>query len=573
MRVGSTLVFAILCSGAVQAQDPSAPILDQFTIKVTYDLPTPEVPGTALTSTGDADLDRALSTAGAVEMKRVFRHPPRGWKNEVAAANAGLDRWLLVDLGADRQDLPALLESFQAQPSVEFADSLHRIQIADTVPDDPDFGQQYSLQNGKLGAPKAWDIQKTSTHVTAVLDTGVQLNHPDLTRNIWVNQGEIPNNGIDDEGNGFIDDRRGYDIYYDDNQADDQFGHGIHCAGIVGARANNATQVAGVCWRVPVMPVKMLSNGGGGTDAIAARGMVYAADNGASVFSMSWRFFSEIPLVKAAVDYATDLDIVLVGAAGNEGDQQKKWPAAYDKVMGISATNASDRKTSWSSYGNWIDMSAPGDNILNLYLGSSTARLSGTSMSAPHVAGAAALIREVNPGLNARDTRWVLNYSALDLGADGFDNSFGWGRLDLLAAVRMARSLMISTNETTVGTSVTLDLFRPSDSGNIYLLLPSRRGVRPGISLNGFDPTDFRQMALNYDPLLFPLLLQNPGGLGIFSSFVGTLDASGAGQAMFHIPNIGFFSGKNISFVFVTADPNDLSKISQVSNSVKVKIN
>ena len=548
----------------------NAVLTDRLLIKVDHMLPCFE--NDELQSTGDHALDQELAGEGVVEFRRVFRHPPRGWNNPAAAERVGLGRWLLVRFAEERIDLERVSARIRSLEGVELCELEHLGTVAGTLPDDPDFYRQYSLQNGILNAPQAWDVQTDSNHVVAVVDTGADLDHQDLQDNLWQNPGEIPNNGVDDDMNGYVDDVVGWDFAYDDNTPEDGYGHGIHVSGIVGAKTDNARQVAGVCWNVPIMEVQILDNNGQGGPSRAAAGIVYAADNGASVLNNSYGYFVDAQVLEDAVIYAAALDVVVVAAAHNQGSDTEIYPAAYDEVMGIIATDRSDNRPGWSNYGSWCDMAAPGVDVLNLWLGNGTTNGSGTSMSSPHVAGAAALVRAVNPSLDAVDTRWILNYSAVDLGALGFDNFFGWGRLDLAAAVKRAQSLSISTNTAQPGDSVTLDLSEPDEPGFLHILLASRSGRVPGISLSVFDASDTRQVPLNEDGFLFLFILGHPGGAGVFVSFVDFFDGNGNNTAMFNIPPGPFFSGEEVDFAYVTLDPADLSRVSSISASNHLEI-
>ena len=563
-------------SPGILAQDARDEILlhDQVTLKLVAEPPAPATPWQDdIAGTGDPDLDAALQAAGDHQVRRVFREPPRGWSDARLADDLGLARWIAVDWDLPVADVEALRAGLEQLAAVEIADLVIEGYVADTVPNDPDFNLEWGLQNGRINAPRAWDIATDSTHIVAVIDTGTDLDHQDLVDNMWINTDEIANNGIDDDNNGFVDDRKGWDFYYDDRKPNDRFGHGVHCQGTVGATTDNNRQVAGVCWSVPVMSVKIFSDGGAGTHAISAAGLVYAADNGASVFSMSWGFFDSQQVLKDAVDYAAGLDVVQVAAAHNFGSKTEMYPAAYRKVMGIIATDENDNKTSWSNYGPWCDMAAPGNNVFSTYLNDGTAYLSGTSMSTPHVAGAAALVREVNPQMDRTDARRCLTYSATDLGSPGFDDNFGWGRLDLHAAVLKAQSLSVSQTEANPGDAVTIDLRVDSEAGYLHVLLPSRLGREPGTSMNGFDPSDFRQAAINPDWLLWNLLFAHPSGFGVFQNFIGNLDGSGLAQATLQLPGGNLFSGETFALVGFTFDPADVSQVSSitVSNTVSVK--
>ena len=209
--------------------------------------------------------------------------------------------------------------------------------IATLPTDDPYLADQWALNNdgtfndwsvegADISAFDAWGIRTGAvtddgdTIIVAIFDTGIDKDHEDLAANIWVNPGEIPGNGIDDDGNGFVDDVFGWDFTYNMNDPDDNFGHGTHCAGIASASGNNSVGIAGVCWNCTVMPVKVFSNLGGGVLGTIVRGIIYAADNGADVISMSWGLHESLTTLKAAMDYAYDKGVVLVASAGNSND-------------------------------------------------------------------------------------------------------------------------------------------------------------------------------------------------------------------------------------------------------------
>src|SRR5262249_46347578 len=214
---------------------------DRVLVKVRADPPQPADPySDVLVSTGDASLDRMLANEGAVELERVFRRPVRGWRLESSAQALGLDRWIRVTLQAPTPAIEAVVQRLAMHPAVEVSELEIEGSVADVVPDDPDFGKQYSLQNGKLNAPKAWEIATSSSHVIAIVDTGADLDHEDLAPNLWQNPGEIPGNQIDDDQNGYVDDVVGWDFAYGDADPNDQFGHGIHTSGTAGAVATNA---------------------------------------------------------------------------------------------------------------------------------------------------------------------------------------------------------------------------------------------------------------------------------------------------------------------------------------------
>ena len=278
--------------------------------------------------------------------------------------------------------------------------------LLDTFPNDPLFSQQWALSNIK--APGAWDTEKGDSSVTiAIVDTGVDIDHIDLSENVWSNAGEIPNNGIDDDHNGFIDDVHGWDFVNGDDDPSDDVGHGTHCAGIVSSVTNNSLGVAGVCWNCKIMPVKCFNDLGGKQDDIS-RGIIYAADNGADIISMSWGgYFSN--LIRDALYYSYGSGIALIAAAGNDNSSAENYPADYENIMAVGATDNNDERAIFSNFGSWVDVAAPGVDVLSLraegtdLYGDGTHIVdkfyyiaSGTSMSCPHVAGLAALLLSKN---------------------------------------------------------------------------------------------------------------------------------------------------------------------------------
>ncbi len=305
----------------------------------------------------------------------------------------------------------------------------------DFIPNDPYYtSHQQGYLSDRLEMPAAWD--KTTGRpeiVIAILDTGVNMTHPDLSAGIWTNPGEIPGNGVDDEGNGFIDDIHGWDFAGDDNLPDDDYGHGTHVAGIAGARINNATGIAGMAGNVMLMPVDVFLNGIG-SYADLIRAILYATDNGAWVINMSLGATSYSRGEEAAVNYAWDHDVVVVASAGNDYREAVKYPAAHANAIAVAATNSLDEKANFSNWGDFVDIAAPGVAVWSSYF-DGYQPLSGTSMAAPHVSGLAALIRSANPTLTAAQVRTQIEQNADDLGSTGWDPYFGHGRINARRAL------------------------------------------------------------------------------------------------------------------------------------------
>jgi hypothetical protein len=321
---------------------------------------------------------------------------------------------------------------------VEWAEPNYTFNL-DFIPNDPEYLPRQSAYLSRISAPAAWDLTAGRPEVViAILDTGVYTNHVDLRDGIWTNPGEIPGNGLDDEGNGFVDDVHGWDFADNDNEVLDDHGHGTHVAGIAAARIDNGLGIAGVAGRATIMPVDVFG-GGIGTYEDLIRAIVYATDNGARVINMSLGASSYSLGEEAAVNYAYSHGVVLVAAAGNSGLEEQHYPAAHANVIAVAAT-ASDDSLAWFSIrGDWVDVAAPGVSIYSTIppngLGESYGSKSGTSMATPHVAALAALALSRNPLLTPDQVRAVIESTADDLGPGGKDIYYGNGRINAARAL------------------------------------------------------------------------------------------------------------------------------------------
>jgi subtilisin family serine protease len=306
-------------------------------------------------------------------------------------------------------------------PAVEYAEPDHVVRTTTTIPNDTYFHLQWGAHNtgqtvngdpgtagADINAPEAWSMFTGDPNfVIAIIDTGTQWNHPDLSANIWTNLGEIPGNGLDDDGNGYVDDVRGWDFYNNDNDPSDPSGHGTHTAGTVGAIGNNGTGVAGMMWQCKLMPLRFLGPQGGYTsDAVLA--VQYAANKGVKVSNNSWGGGGFNQALYDAINASKNVGHIFVAAAGNGGfdqigdnnDQFPYYPASYnlDNIIAVAATNNDDGRATFSNYGlNSVDLGAPGVNIASTYPTNNYAWSSGTSMAAPHVAGVVGLVYAANP--------------------------------------------------------------------------------------------------------------------------------------------------------------------------------
>ena len=344
-------------------------------------------------------------------------------------SHAGLSGMQVVTLPENISVADAIAE-YQKNPDVLYAEPNYIYSMSAVTPSDPSYGIQWGLHNtgqiigsstgtvdADIDAPEAWDLSTGSdTVVVAVIDTGVDYTHSDLAANIWTNADEIDGDGIDNDGNGYIDDVQGWDFYnndadpMDENAYWDSFYstyretyHGTHCAGIIGAVGNNGVGISGVNWNVKIMPLRFLNESGSGYTSDAIDAINYASANGAHVISNSWGGTYNSQALKDAIDSSS---AVVVCAAGNNYglniDSTPIYPAAYSSsnIIAVAATDNQDNLAGFSNYGPIsVDIAAPGVNIYSTKRGSGYQYLSGTSMATPFVSGVAALVKSVNSGL------------------------------------------------------------------------------------------------------------------------------------------------------------------------------
>jgi subtilisin family serine protease len=302
------------------------------------------------------------------------------------------------------------------------------------TPNDQMLQLQYSLP--LIKAFDAWNIHQGDTNVViGITDTGIDLNHPDLFPNIKINYAD-PINGIDDDGDGYTDNYYGWNTGDNNHLVSSTSHHGVHVAGISSAVVNNGIGIAGSAFKCKFIPVKIANSNGMLTGAYD--GIVYAADKGCAVINCSWGSPVFSRFAQDVINYATiNKNALVIAAAGNNNNDEKFYPAAYDYVFSVAATSYDDSKWSNSSFGHYVDISAPGHNIYSTWINSYT-NSSGTSMAAPLVAGAAALVKSRFPSYTALQIGEVLRVSTDDISAQnnsGLANKLGSGRLNLFKAL------------------------------------------------------------------------------------------------------------------------------------------
>lgn len=309
-------------------------------------------------------------------------------------------------------DMKEVMQVYEKSPLIEYVEPDYIVTI-DAIPNDPGFPQLWGLHNtGQSGgvpdtdidAPEAWDLSTGSSSVIiAVIDTGVDYTHEDLADNMWVNTNEIPENGIDDDGNGFIDDYRGWDFYNNDNDPMDDHSHGTHCAGTIAGIGNNSIGVTGVNWQAKIMPLKFIGSDGSGPTSAAILSILYANQMGAHVISNSWGGGGYSQALKDAIDASP---AVVVCAAGNDAadnDIDPHYPSSYDSsnIIAVASINRYNDLSSFSNYGlTSVDLGAPGSSIYSTIPGNGYDTYNGTSMATPHVSGVAGLVKAYHPGMS-----------------------------------------------------------------------------------------------------------------------------------------------------------------------------
>lgn len=427
---------------------------------------------------GSKEVRELWKELGTSKAKPLFKE---GARRGPSKAKAVLDNTFLLQV--PNNSIPEAVHRLRRSGLVEYAEPNYVLQTH-LAPNDPYYGTSGSWGQGhgdlwglhSIQAEQAWDATLGKGVTVAVVDTGVDYDHPDLASNIWQNIGEMGvdaqggdkrTNGIDDDSDGYVDDWRGWDTSSiiteqvgnglrvsgskePDNDPMDDAGHGTHVAGTIGALGNNGLGVIGVAPDATIMPLKFMTKDGAGTSEDAARAIIFAVDHGADIINNSWGGEDPSRIVEAAIDYAHQNGTVVIASAGNSGtDNWGNAPAMLTKAITVAALNPDGTKAGFSSYGK-VDVAAPGVNILSTrssqsarnaqLVGDEYEVLSGTSMAAPHVAGLAALILAQNPSLDNEEVRHALTAAAIDTGQSGADTVFGSGIIDAEAALQQPPS-------------------------------------------------------------------------------------------------------------------------------------
>jgi subtilisin family serine protease len=440
-----TVAIALVRSAAPREAAPrdelalDSPALD--------DVPDATLPGQVRPGTSGAAVPPQAVSVVADQILVKFKEGTSPERADAALARAGVrPEGRIAKTGTRVVAVPparraAALADLSASPAVAYAESDVLLQTLETVPNDARWPDQWGPT--KVSAPRAWDTARgSSSVVVAVLDTGIDFGHQDL------GAASIP----------------GYDFINGDPDSADDHGHGTAVAGVAAARTNNNLGVAGICWTCSLMAVKVLDANGYGSTSAIARGIIWAADHGAQVLNLSLGGPSSTQTLADAAAYAASKGAILVAAAGNNGTSAPFYPAAYPAVVAVGATDAVDQPYSWSNYGSWVEVAAPGCNVAPVRAGG-YGGFCGTSSATPIVAGMAGLALSAQPGA----TRDVV-LGAIEQASAPIGSVVQYGRVD--AAGMLAALGVPGAGETT--TSPTPILVSATVKGRITLRYPTR---------------------------------------------------------------------------------------------------
>ncbi|RMD93346.1 MAG: T9SS C-terminal target domain-containing protein [Calditrichaeota bacterium] len=452
-----TFLIIILIFGLIKSVFAGPGVPEHFKNNRNAPLPTPAeiVPGKIIvklkpfpalktTQTFDENIFYAnksladkLQAFSISKIKKIFPESTKQVQAEVP------DLSTIFELEFDPQVNPlAVATIFSQDPWVEYAEPRYYRYLHFTPNDSLFFSQDHL---SIIQATAAWDITQGDTSVViAIVDTGVDWAHPDLEANIWHNPGEIPDNGIDDDGNGYVDDVLGWDFGDEDsdpaNRSTSPVGsHGTEVAGTAAAVTNNSTGIAGIAFRCKIMPIKVISDQASdqGQIFLGFEGIKYAADQGAQIINASWGGPRHSLFEQDIINYARARGSLVIASAGNGNNPGKIYPAAYSGVLAVTATTKNDLKANFSTFGPWVDLAAPGVSILTTTRDNHYRFVSGTSFSAPLASGVAALVKSLHPDWTAGEIGEQIRVSADNINGvnPAFQNMLGHGRLNALRAL------------------------------------------------------------------------------------------------------------------------------------------
>lgn len=453
----------------------------KFFVKTKTQLKISEATGKISLTTGIKSFDLKNQKYQIKEIKKLFNLDN---SNAELYYKLGMDRIYVFYLyPSHSHNIIKIIQDYNKDDFVEFSEPVFfgeaggkrdfnpDYSSGNLIPNDEMFYLQWYLKNdgkikptsgdeAKIGADinmvNGWDIETGSFDViVGIMDSGIRFGHPELMGRIWINKNEVPNNNIDDDKNGYVDDVYGWDFAYDDNMPDDGFGHGTNIAGIIGANSNNTIGFAGINFKCKLMICQNLSDENTGEYEWWAKSVKYAVDNGAKIINMSEGGEDYSKVLKIAVDYAIANDVLIVAAMMNKGNNKSYYPAAYPGVMAVGATDTDDnrcKRFTWgggSCWGKHISVVAPGNKIYGLdYIDVNRYDISwsGTSQSTAIVSGLASLLLSQDKNRKSSDIKQIIIRTAKDKVGDpkedipGWDEYYGYGRVDAYLALSYSLS-------------------------------------------------------------------------------------------------------------------------------------
>jgi hypothetical protein len=509
VRAASTSLLALLALPlAVCATLIDYPVWPGVVVvKIAPDYVPQDVPH-VFDRTGFTSIDNFLNEIGAtrVELKFPYTLPPK-------PGGADITRYYNVFF-PESLPVPDVCRDFAKVEGIETAEPW-QIDYLLLDHNDPFRNNQYALNLTQANA--AHDIS-TGSRVApiAIVDTGVFLAHSDLNRNLWINPGEdLDGNGVidandrnqrDDDRNGRTDDFYGWDFMGPDNDPNDVDGHGTHCAGDASAVTNNRVGIASIGYSCAIMAVR---SGAGQTIQYGYEGVDYAVRNGAKVISCSWGGYGGNQWTEQVMQSALDNDVLVICAAGNDNRDRLHYPSAYESVVAVAATNSNDGKAGFSNYGDWVDVSAPGVDILSTVPGNQYAYYSGTSMACPIAAGLAVLLRSTYTEMTALEIRAILLQGAdnIDNNLDQFAGQMGSGRINAFRSLELGNRPMLSVDSIEViRDNNDNGLFDPGEEIELAVVLSNSAHGQATDSVRVFLESDDADINFEDNQMEFPNL-------------------------------------------------------------------
>jgi len=444
---------------------------EKIIVKTKTELRISEATGKISVQTGIPSLDKKIEAYTINKIEPVFK---QNNGDAILFEKLGMSRIYVFYFDTyNSKTVETAVKDFTADNSVEFSEPAFLGEAAGKkelnlsfLPNDEMFSKQWYLNNegqiaptgrgnAKIGADinmvNAWDVEKGNDKIiVAILDSGIKDDHPDLRNRMWINTEEIPDNGIDDDNNGYVDDYKGWDFAYDDNVPTDGFGHGTNIASVIGCSTNNIIGFAGINQKCRLMNCKNLSSNNNGEYIWWSQSIKYAVDNGAKIINMSEGGSDYSKTLKTAIDYAIEKDVLVCAAMMNKGDDQDYYPASFKGVFAIGATDTDDNRClrfTWgggSCWGKHISVVAPGNKIYGLDYENATSyesMWSGTSQSTAIVSGIASLLLSQKSSRTSEDLKGILTSTTKDQVGDpredkpGWDKYYGFGRVDAYSAL------------------------------------------------------------------------------------------------------------------------------------------